>query len=270
MKSTIIKLLVFSLIVSLFTLSGCGSNKQNVNTGNNAEMSEQDIDQLFGVGTDDSYQEEATDEDEVLELLGIKKERKEEAAVDLQETETSQGEDQLRNEISQLENKLSSKDNEISSLQNDISLKDDKISQLEDDYSKELQTPAREYSSSGSFKEDYDAALSYYYNRQYQAAIQYFEELLLRGTSNNLVDNCRYWIGECYYGLGNYNQAIIEFTKVFSFNKSNKMDDAQLKLGLCYLRLGDRERARQEFESLISDYPGSEYVDKAQQYLTKF
>ena len=47
------------------------------------------------------------------------------------------------------------------------------------------------------------------------------------------------------------------------------MDDAQLKLGLCYWKLGDTERARQEFERLISDYPNSEYVGKAQQYLSK-
>ncbi len=111
--------------------------------------------------------------------------------------------------------------------------------------------------------------MSEYYNRNYKLAIQLFEELLTRNPATSLSDNCRYWIGECYYALGNYNQAIIEFTKVFSYNKSNKMDDAQLKLGLCYWKLGDRERARQEFERLISDYPNSEYVEKAQQFLSK-
>ena len=121
----------------------------------------------------------------------------------------------------------------------------------------------------GNYKEDYQMALEEYYNRNYKQAIQMFEELLARDSSNSLADNCRYWIGECYYGLGNYNQAIIEFTKVFSFTKSNKMDDAQLKLGLCYWRLGDRDRAVQEFERLVNEYPDSEYVEKAREFLSK-
>jgi hypothetical protein len=47
------------------------------------------------------------------------------------------------------------------------------------------------------------------------------------------------------------------------------MDAAQLKLGLCFWRLGDSDRAAQEFERLISDFPESEFIEKAQQFLAK-
>ena len=47
------------------------------------------------------------------------------------------------------------------------------------------------------------------------------------------------------------------------------MDDAQLKLGICYWKLGDRDRARQEFELLLNNYPNSEYVDKARQFIAR-
>ena len=84
-----------------------------------------------------------------------------------------------------------------------------------------------------------------------------------------LSDNCQYWIGESYYGLRNYNQAIAEFEKVFSFANSNKIDDAQLKLGVCYLRLGDKAQARNEFDRLLSAYPSSEYKPVAQRYIAR-
>lgn len=84
---------------------------------------------------------------------------------------------------------------------------------------------------------------------------------------NKLADNAQYWIGECYYSLKNYQRAIIEFEKVFSFPNSNKNDDAQFKLGLCYAAIGNRVKAREEFQRLIDYFPKSEYVTRAKQFL---
>ncbi len=183
--------------------------------------------------------------------------------------EASKDDDQFQKEIGDLEKKLADKDSEISRLKTDLSQKEEKINKLESNNAGQPATTSGSYTTTGNLQEDYQNALAEYNNHNYKLAIQLFEELLARNPPGSLSDNCRYWIGESYYGLGNYNQAIIEFTKVFSFNKSNKMDDAQLKLGLCYWKLGDRERARQEFERLLNDYPTSEYVEKAQQFLAR-
>jgi len=64
-----------------------------------------------------------------------------------------------------------------------------------------------------------------------------------------------------------YNQAIIEFEKIFTFNDSDKNDDAQLKLGLCYTRIGNVEKAKVEFQKLVDTYPDSEFISRAQYYL---
>ncbi|HQG45045.1 MAG TPA: tetratricopeptide repeat protein, partial [bacterium] len=72
---------------------------------------------------------------------------------------------------------------------------------------------------------------------------------------------------ECYYGMLAYNQAIIEFEKVFTFHDSDKNDDAQLKLGLCYTRTGNVEKAKAEFQKLLDTYPDSEFRARAQYYL---
>lgn len=265
MKSIIFESIIFIVLLSLLMIGGCSSSKTGMDTGQAGQQQGSEIEQLIGVSDQAETTEQNPDEDEVLRLLGISKEKSEEP----KPVETSKNEDQLRNEISELEKRLSERDSEISRLKTDLSKRDDQISQLETNYPKQPAAPAGTYTSAGNLREDYQNALSEYYNRNYKLAIQLFEELLARNITGSLADNCRYWIGECYYGLGNYNQAIIEFTKVFSYNKSNKMDDAQLKLGICYWKLGDRERARQEFERLLSDYPNSEYVPKAQQFLSR-
>ncbi len=261
------------LIIGAFLIYGCGANRPEISTDEGVfeketqSQDQADIDELFGIINESETRktEEAASDDEVLELLGISKKQNEQADI----SESDKSEDQLQKEIEMLESRLAEKNAEISDLKSNVQEKDEVINRLEGGVAGEYDQPSGQMALSGDYKADYEQALQQYYNRNYKQAIQMFEELLAKNFTHSLSDNCRYWIGESYYGLGNYNQAIIEFTKVFSFSKSNKMDDSQLKLGLCYWRLGDRDRAIQELERLISDYPDSEYVDKAQQFIAR-
>ncbi len=264
----------FLLISGLFFIVSCGTMRPEIDTeeGFLDEIEGQDqseIDELFGIiNESEQQQDESAGDDEVLQLLGIEKQQAEQAGV--QETSQTQPDDQLQGEIQRLEQELSDKEAEITDLKSDVISKDAEIGKLETSTTSTPETSLGEDANmTGNYKEDYQLALQAYYNRSYKQAIQMFDELLAINSSHSLSDNCRYWIGECYYGLGNFNQAIIEFTKISSFSKSNKMDDSQLKLGLCFWRLGDSERAAQEFERLISDYPESEFVEKAREFLAK-
>lgn len=265
-------ILIFFILLGVFFIFGCSSNQPGIETGEGltGEPTAQDqseIDELFQIiNQSESQKDETTGEDEVFELLGIQKQQKESGSVE----EQTKSDDQLKKDIDLLEQRLAEKDAEIANLRSNIETKDAEINKLESNTVK----PSEARSSvsaelTGNFKQDYQLALEVYNNRNYKQAIQMFEALLAISQTNSLSDNCRYWIGESYYGLGNYNQAIIEFTKVFSFNNSNKMDAAQLKLGLCYWRLGDTARALQELERVINDYPKSEFVEKAQQFIAK-
>ena len=262
----------FLLIFGLFFMFGCSVQPAiDTEEGFMDEVegqSQSEIDELFGIiNESEQQQDESSGDDEVLQLLGIEKQQAEQAGV--QETSQRQEGDQLQGEIQRLEQELLDKDAEISNLKSNVMVKDEEIGRLERATPSTIDAGQANVSMTGNYQEDYQIALQSYYNRNYKQAIQMFEELLSINSSHSLSDNCRYWIGESYYGLGNYNQAIIEFTKVSSFSKSNKMDDAQLKLGLCFWRLGDSERAAQELERLISDFPESEYVGKAQEFLAK-
>ena len=120
-----------------------------------------------------------------------------------------------------------------------------------------------------SYESEYNAAFNLFQQRKYRDAIQAFEALLAKSTTHNLSDNAQYWIGECYYALGDYSAAIVAFEKVFTFKNSNKNDYAQFKIGQCYYMLKDYNRARQEFQKLIDNYKNSNLISYAQKYLNK-
>ena len=118
-----------------------------------------------------------------------------------------------------------------------------------------------------NYEEAYRKALEKFNQRDYRKAVSMFQALVERSMNNPLSDNCQYWIGECYYGMRDYQKAVIEFEKVFSFSNTNKDDDAQLKLGMSYIRLEQKENARRELTRLLSNYPNSEFTALARKLL---
>ena len=119
-------------------------------------------------------------------------------------------------------------------------------------------------SAAFSVIDDYQAALEDYSGRRYNEALDTFTEIVQTVPDNKLADNAQYWMGECYYGMAKYQQALTEFTKVFAYRKTEKDDDAQLKIARCYQALGEREKALAAFQKLVDDFPKSEYVAAAQ------
>ena len=109
----------------------------------------------------------------------------------------------------------------------------------------------------------YRAARASYDDHGYDKALGQFTEILTMAPYSDLADNAQYWIGECYYGLGKFDQALTEFTKVFAYSKTEKDDDAQLKIGRCYMDLGEKDKALLALQKVLDDYPDSEYVDDA-------
>ena len=257
--------IIFIFILAL--LVACGGRNQKVDTigGEDAGM-----DELMNVTNDDS-KKGSDDEDDVLKLLGItpaKKDTPEPPPEKKEETKPALSEE----DIKKFEDEISEKDDEIKRLTNELHAEKQKLynlqSQLDAEKAKAVQYQNLKPVGS-SYKQRYDDALDDYNRRRYQAAINKFERLLATDRNTSLADNCQYWIGECYYGLGDYTRAIAAFEKVFSFTNSNKSDDAQLKLGLCYLRLNEVSRAREELERLLSHYPKSEYISLAERFLNK-
>ncbi len=194
-------------------------------------------------------------EEDVLRLLGITEEG---------EMESESGDQR----IARLEEQLRQREAEINELKSQLVLKDEQIAQLQRNQGRPvMQGPLPDVS--GDFDSQYQRALGQYQSGRYQESIGLFNALLARSMTHALSDNCQYWIGECYYALRNYRQAIVEFEKVFTFPQSNKDPDSQLKLGLCYWNLGDTARAKEEFNRLLVNFPDSEYSSRARSYLAQ-
>ncbi len=109
----------------------------------------------------------------------------------------------------------------------------------------------------------YESALAEYRKRNYQGAIEQFTALLNSGVSDNLADNCHYWIGESYYGLRNYREAIQAFERVLNIDGADKADDAQFMIGSSYAALGEKNAAKEAYQKLITLYPKSPLVNRA-------
>jgi tol-pal system protein YbgF len=283
--------LTFIIVIAniLIFSMGCGSSRQTVDEGESSIQSDEgeydEIEKLLGITRDESRSSssktsketsQATEQDDLIRLLEVDEGKpKEQPAV------STDVEDQrvvrLQNQVDELEKEIQKKDMEIADLKTQLMVKEEELSKrtvvTSPAYSTSAQpsyTASSTPSSSGPYSERYHETLALFHERRYQEAIAGFEDLLSRDINHQLSDNAQYWIGESYYALGRYNEAIIAFEKVYTFPQSNKNDYAQFKIGQCYYKIGNRERASQEFQQLIDTYPDSELVPRARNYLAQF
>ncbi|NQT24436.1 tetratricopeptide repeat protein [candidate division KSB1 bacterium] len=220
-----------------------------------------DIDALLGLNETDN---ETIGEDDVLRLLGVMDESEEELGLASSEESGTDidwsGTSSSNKEQPAGLNSVSGPSSETQSSQNLA---------FHEPESPSPSGATKVPSTKSGYEQSYDNARRSYNARDYRKALQQFNDLLTQDMNHSLSDNCQYWIGESHYGIGNYQQAIVAFEKVFTFPKSNKYADSQLKLGLSYMRLNNSSRAVEEFEKLVQNYPTSSYVTIARQYLDR-
>jgi TolA-binding protein len=103
----------------------------------------------------------------------------------------------------------------------------------------------------------YDAALVLVRKHEYAPAVEAFKELLGEGIQADLVDNCHYWMGECYYAQKRYDLAAQEFETVIEMTGADKVDDSRLMVGSCYVSLGKNDAAKRVLGELVKSSPST-------------
>jgi tol-pal system protein YbgF len=261
-----IGVLLAAVLIGAVAFVGCSTTGNTVKGEAQVEESA-DLDELLGLTeekkpetAESENKEENIPEDDVLKLLGVSEEKQPEAG---------QGQTDVSKQVENLEAADQSQAAREQQLRDEVAQQNQSVANLESGASRGSTEKATPSWKSTTYDGKYQEALQEYKSRKYREAIQKFETLLDTDSRHSLSDNCQYWIGESYWGLSNYQQAIVAFEKVFSFDKSNKNDAAQLKIGLCYMRLNDNVRAKTEFQKLIDNYPASEYVGSAKRFLTE-
>ncbi len=273
---------IIVMLVAFFLYSCAGSRKKEepLSTDTSQQQDLADIEKLLGIDTSTESQPPKTQKKKkksgeklnLLEENEVASPSQSMAAAALTPAEKKKYEKRIKN----LEQQLKDKDRLIAQLKeqlNQQSLQIEKLQQKKE--STALYVPGSSMTptapvAKSEYEAKYQEARQAFEARDYQAALNIFQALLAADANHPLADNAQYWIGECHYALRQYDAAIIDFQKVFTFPNSNKQADAQFKLVLCYLKKGDVAKAQEEFQRLKRDFPDSPYVGKAESILSNF
>jgi len=107
-------------------------------------------------------------------------------------------------------------------------------------------------------EKSYSSAYSKFKEGKYGAAKEAFRKFLKSFPDTEYSDNAQFWIGECEYFEGRYEEAIVEYEGVIrDFPKGNKVPNAFLKQAYSFLNLGDKASAKLLLRRVINDYPST-------------
>ncbi|MBW2558782.1 MAG: tol-pal system protein YbgF [Deltaproteobacteria bacterium] len=122
---------------------------------------------------------------------------------------------------------------------------------------KESPTPIKNGGATGR-EEAYSNAYSIFKTGEYGLAKEAFRKFLKSFPDTEYSDNAQFWIGECDYFEGKYEEAIVEYEGVIqNYPKGNKVPNTFLKQALSFLKLGDKSSAKLLLQRVIKDYPNT-------------
>lgn len=134
------------------------------------------------------------------------------------------------------------------------------------------QTPEEPPETSGESSVDcsisYDNAFIMVRKGEYENAVEAFQAFIQDCENHELVENAHYWIGESYYSLERFVDAIDEFEFLLKTYKSSvNTSRALYKLGRCKQELGKGTEAKAVFEKLIEEHSGTLESEQARERL---
>lgn len=108
----------------------------------------------------------------------------------------------------------------------------------------------------------YEAGLGNFTNGEYDKAIADFSQIAVSGRPSELVPNAYYWMGECYYAMQRYADALPYFEYTVKAGPPNKRESAFYKLSRANNSMGNTQAAGMWYERLMAEYPRSSYGSK--------
>jgi tol-pal system protein YbgF len=106
-------------------------------------------------------------------------------------------------------------------------------------------------------------------HHDYEAAAAGFRLFVELYPTSSLSIHAHYWLGECEYQLGHYQEAIDALDQALSQTPFNAplAAAAFLRKGTSYARLGDVRHSRNLLELIVVQFPATEEAAKARQTL---
>jgi len=127
--------------------------------------------------------------------------------------------------------------------------------------------PATEQSSA-ECSTIYDDAFVLVRRAEYENAITEFQKFIDQCPGNELVENAYYWIGESYYSLEKYPEAVEKLEYLINnFKSSPNLVRALYKLGRSKEEMGQKADAKKVFQRVIDEFPGTLEAERAKERL---
>jgi tol-pal system protein YbgF len=99
-------------------------------------------------------------------------------------------------------------------------------------------------------------------------AVSLFEQLVTRFPEDAMADDAQFGVGESYFQMGKYEEAITEYQKVVNnFPFGDQVPFAFLKIGFAHLAREQRDLALDNFKTVSEAYPGTEAATIARQQI---
>ncbi|MCD8514230.1 MAG: tol-pal system protein YbgF [Nitrincola sp.] len=113
----------------------------------------------------------------------------------------------------------------------------------------------------------YDEAFALVRARDFDAAIEAFENFVRRFPEHANTANGYYWLGELHLAKESPEKAKVAFETVLDrFPSHHKVPDTLYKLGVTFSRLGEQERSRHMMQRVINEFPQSTAATLAQSF----
>ncbi|WP_084704826.1 tol-pal system protein YbgF [Beijerinckia mobilis] len=113
-------------------------------------------------------------------------------------------------------------------------------------------------------REDFDLALGYFRQKEYENAEKSFTAFLAKNGKNRLAPDAIFYLGETYYRRGRQREAAEQYLKISThYPNTGRAPEAMLRLGQSLIALGAKEQACATFAEIDRKYPNASAQVKA-------
>ncbi|WP_020173340.1 tol-pal system protein YbgF [Methyloferula stellata] len=112
--------------------------------------------------------------------------------------------------------------------------------------------------AAASPKDEFDSALGYFKQKEYENAEKSFSAFLQKNPKSRMTPDAIYYLGETYYQRGRQREAAEQYLKISTdYSTSGHAPEAMLRLGQSLKALGAKEQACATFIEVTKKYPNA-------------
>ncbi len=108
-------------------------------------------------------------------------------------------------------------------------------------------------------KDEFDSALGYFKQKEYETAEKSFSAFLQKNPKSRMTPDAIYYLGETYYQRGRQREAAEQYLKISTdYSTSGHAPEAMLRLGQSLNAIGAKEQACASFDQVAKKYPNAQ------------